>query len=298
MASNLLSSNGVTTVVDASHTNDIDRLEHMALMKKKGLLEANVVFMPGAGNINEFYSDDLNYGSKFGEIGIGQAKIMVTYSSGRFHPCKELLSSMIHDCHAHGFPVSIHCVEMEVLSLVLSILEEDYLYGDRLEHVAFISESLLNTMKTCGIFVSTQPSFLHRRGDRYIKELKGRELMDLYRVGSLLRNGISVGISSDAPVSPPIPLEILEATLKRTSINGVEFTPSERVKTADALQMMTSTNALISGLGHSKGEIKVGYDADLVLLGHGSKGNMPESRVFESILMTMISGDIVYDHLL
>ena len=298
MASDLLSSNGVTTVVDASYTNDIDRLEYMGLMKKKGLLEANIVFMPGAEHVNEFYSGGLNYGTKFGEIWIRQAKIMVTYSSGRIHPRKELLSSMVHDCHAHGFPVSIHCVESEVLSLVLPILEEKHLYGDRLEHVACISEAQLNDMKACGIFVSTQPSFLHRRGDRYIRELKGMDLMDFYRMGPLLRSGIPVGISSDAPVAPPNPLEILESALKRTSINGVEFTPNERVNMADALQMMTSTNALISGLGHSKGEVKVGYDADLVLLGHGFKGNVPESRVLESVLMTMISGDIVYDQLL
>ena len=61
--------------------------------------------------------------------------------------------------------------------------------------------------------------------------------------------------------------------------------------------MMTSTNALISGLGHLKGEIKVGYDADLVLLGHDFKENVPESRVLESVLMTIISGRLVYHHL-
>ena len=297
MAGDLLSSNGVTTVVDASFTNDIDRLEHMALVKRKGLLEANVVFMPGVDFVRDFYSDGLRYGTKFGEIWIGPVKIMVTYAEWGFHPCKELLSSMVYNSHANGFPVSIHCVESEVLSLVLSILGEDYLYGDRLEHVACVSEAHLNDMKARGIFVSTQPSFLHRRGDRYIKELKGMELMNLYRVGSLLSNGIPVGISSDAPVTPPNPLEILESALKRTSINGVEFTPNERVKMVDALQMMTSTNALISGLGHLKGEIKVGYDADLVLLGHDFKENVPESRVLESVLMTIISGRLVYHHL-
>lgn len=298
MASNLLNSNGVTSVVDASHTNDIDRLEYLALMKEKGLLEANVVFMPGAECVNEFYSDGLSFGSMFGEIRMGHAKIMVTHSSGTSYPCKELLSSIVNDCHACGFPVSIHCIEMEVLSMVLSILEDDYLYGDRLEHAAFISESLLSRMKTLGVFVSTQPSFLHRRGDRYIKELKGTELTDLYRVGSLLRNGISVGISSDAPVAPPNPLEILKSALKRTSLNGVGFSLSERVNMVDALQMMTSKNALISGLSHSKGEIRVGYDADLVLLDDGSGGNVSETKKFQSVLMTMISGNIVYGHLL
>ena len=87
MAGDLLSSNGVTTVVDASFTNDIDRLEHMALVKRKGLLEANVVFMPGVDFVRDFYSDGLKYGTKFGEIWIGPVKIMVTYAEWGFHPC-------------------------------------------------------------------------------------------------------------------------------------------------------------------------------------------------------------------
>ena len=74
--------------------------------------------------------------------------------------------------------------------------------GDRIEHGGIVPVSLIGDLARLGTRVVTQPGFLADRGDDFLRDLPVGEHQDLYRCASLLRAGVGVALSSDAPYGP------------------------------------------------------------------------------------------------
>jgi predicted amidohydrolase YtcJ len=88
-----------------------------------------------------------------------------------------------------------------------------------------------------GIAVVTQPGFIWQRGDQYALHVPAPERAWLYPCASLLRAGVPVAASSDAPFGPTNPwLAIATAVSRRTSSESV-LGAAERVSPARALRL-------------------------------------------------------------
>ena len=73
----------------------------------------------------------------------------------------------------------------------------------------------LDRIGRLGVRVVTQPSFVTRRAQKYRDQLSAVEQAWLWPLASLLRRGIEVSFSSDAPTVPADPSEWIRAASTR-----------------------------------------------------------------------------------
>ena len=74
----------------------------------------------------------------------------------------------------------MRCVQRIGLVVAMSAFEEVGVEaGDRIEHGAVIPIELVGALRDLGLIVVTQPAFVARRGDRYLREHPAEEQSDL-----------------------------------------------------------------------------------------------------------------------
>ncbi len=193
----------------------------------------------------------------------------------------------IRATRVRGRPVAVHCVTRDALVLLCAALEEvGPVPGDRIEHASVVPAELLVTIRRLGVTVVTQPGLIAARGDDYLREVDPDDLRGLYRHASLLRSGIPVGLSTDAPYTDPDPWRAVDAAVERVTPSGRTLGPSERVTRPRAIDGFATRAAAPGG---EPRRIAAGHPADLCLLDGRSTGPRP------AIALTLVGGDVTHD---
>lgn len=191
------------------------------------------------------------------------------------------LLAVVTQTHASGRAVAVHCVTRDSLLLTLAVLEEaGPLPGDRIEHAAVVPEPA----SLRGLRVITQPGFLLERGDDYVRDVAPHDLPHLYRYGALLRSGVDVVASSDAPFGPVDPWAVIRAARDRTTRSGLVLGPDEHV---------TARTVLSGYLTDPRGaprSVAPGRRADLCLL-HVPLAEALSSPDAAHVRRTWVGGD-------
>jgi predicted amidohydrolase YtcJ len=192
---------------------------------------------------------------------VGPYKIVLADSGMLTYP---ELTERITAAHGSGRPVAVHCVTREALVLLVAALRETRtLEGDRVEHAGVVAEETVEDLSFLRVRVVTQPGFLADRGDDFLRGLPAAEHADLYRCGSLLRAGVPVALSSDAPYGPADPWAVMAAAVSRRTASGAVAGAGERISVGAAL------DAYLGGPedpGGAPRRIRIGMPADLVVL--------------------------------
>ena len=246
----LIHSRGINYLTDATHLNDISRYELISNVIDEFPSNMHLIFMPAATGLKEFVKAERSYGSTENKMLVGHSKIMITNSSGVLHPDKKEFQEMVRESHFHGFPVAIHSVDMTSIDMILEVLKNDYLLGDRIEHASELRDDQILKMASIGVSVSTQPSFIYERGDNYLSTLPASDINSLYRINSLRKAGITVSASSDSPVTYPDPMKTIYSAMTRKTKSGDVLNPKEAISALDSLKMLTTDSVTISGLGN------------------------------------------------
>ena len=105
--------------------------------------------------------------------------------------------------------------------------------------------------------------FVAERGDDYLREVEADDLPFLYPCASLLRGGVPVGASTDAPYTHVDPWRAIEAARTRTTVGGVVLGPGEAVPARRALDLFLGT---ADDPGGPPRMVVPGAPADLCLL--------------------------------
>jgi predicted amidohydrolase YtcJ len=151
-----------------------------------------------------------------------------------------------------------------VVLLLAALADARPLAGDRIEHAALVPAELVGELARLGVRVVTQPGFLPHRGDEFLSGLPAADHQDLYRCASLLRAGVPVALSSDAPYGPLDPWAVIAAATGRRTASGQVAGPGERITFAQALDAYL---APWDDPGGPPRQVRPGMTADLVILG-------------------------------
>ena len=227
---------GITACTDATHTNDVAALELLA-EAAAGVPSVDVTAMVGADRLDSL--GDLDFGETVlssgdaadaGAVRVGHAKVMPP------HDDDSAIADLVAVARAHRFPVAVHVMDIDTLQATLDALEAHpplpagmatsearRTVPDRIEHCALALPEQLDRIARLGVKVVTQPSFVTRRAQKYREQLSPTEQAWLWPLGSLLRRGICVTLSSDAPTVPSDPAEWMEAA------TGRDLAPAERI---------------------------------------------------------------------
>jgi predicted amidohydrolase YtcJ len=248
----LLAGFGVTGVTDCTPTEDLRQLEILAAAVTKQELKAQVTATGGAGLTEARFPDGITR---------GPVKLMV---ADHALPTLPRLARAIERAHDGARPVAVHCVTREALILTMTALADaGAIVGDRVEHGAVVPVELLDELRKLGVTVVTQPSFVHARGDQYVRDVDAEDLAHLYPCRSLLEAGIAVAGSSDAPFGAADPWLAIESAATRRTYAGRELGRDEAISTRRALDLFLSSAETPGGPPR---RIVPGAPADLCLL--------------------------------
>lgn len=179
-------------------------------------------------------------------------------------PTYDDLREEVADARILRRAVAVHCVTRESLLLMLAVLEEiGAVPGDRIEHAAVMDADTVARLAQLGIAVVTQPGFILERGDRYLRDVPGDDLDDLYRYASLVEARVTVVPSSDAPYGPLDPWTVMRAARDRRSASGARVNVKEWVAAAMVLDGYLRQPMSLDG---ARRRVAAGAPSDLVLL--------------------------------
>jgi predicted amidohydrolase YtcJ len=269
---------GITALTDASVTTDADAAGRLAAAHRAGELPQRLTLMSGGPLA----------APADGAFVVGPVKVLLDD-----HALIDLddFVGRIAGARAEGRKVAVHCVTAAELALSLAAFGAAGAEpGDRIEHGGVIPADAIGELKALGLTVVTQSAFIRERGDRYAATVAAEDLPDLYRCASLLRAGVPVAGSSDAPYATPDPWAGVAAAVDRLSAGGRAMGAGEAVEPSAALGLYLDDPA---APGRRRRRIAPGAAADLCLL-DAPLGEALRAPSAERVAATVIAGCVVY----
>jgi predicted amidohydrolase YtcJ len=201
----------------------------------------------------------------------------------------------------HGYQMCVHAIGDRANRETLDIFEEFYQANPgkdlrwRVEHAQHLHPSDIPRFGKLGIIASMQgvhctsdaPYVPARLGDKRAEE-------GAYVWQKLMKSGAVVSNGTDAPVEDVDPVASFHSTVSRKIRDGSVFYPDQRMSRMEALKSYTLNGAYAAFEETSRGSLKAGKYADMVVL---SKDIMtvPEDQIRSAeVVYTIVGGKIKY----
>jgi predicted amidohydrolase YtcJ len=131
-------------------------------------------------------------------------------------------------------------------------------------------------------------------GDWYTQIVGPEQAARISPMRSILNTGLHATSHTDAPVALPNLMQVVWATVNRTTRSGAVVGPDERVTPYEAIKMVTLWGAEQFGEQAAKGSIKEGKLADLVVLSDNPITMDPTKINQVQVLETIKEGKTVW----
>jgi predicted amidohydrolase YtcJ len=162
-----------------------------------------------------------------------------------------------------GFVPRLHAIGNAAVAQAARTLAAISTSHATIEHVLFARADEIALLAACGSIVSTQPGFIPTHG--MAMQAMGLDVgLRPVPLGSLLRGGVAIAISSDHPCGPLDPLHNLRHAISRRMPNGALLAPQEAVTQSEALHAATAGGAAAVGFA-GEGTLVPGAAADLAV---------------------------------
>jgi predicted amidohydrolase YtcJ len=200
-----------------------------------------------------------------------------------------------------GFQVAVHAIGDRANGLVLDTLGalEKAHPGSRhrVEHAQVLAHDDVARFAKAGVIASVQPT--HATSDMPWAEtrLGPERVTRAYAWRALLDSGAHVAFGSDFPVESPNPLWGVYAARTRQDHAGRPpggWRPEQRVSGEEALAGFTTGGAYAAFAEQRRGVLKVGFDADFVVLPLDPASDPAEGLLDAKVLVTVVDGVDVY----
>jgi predicted amidohydrolase YtcJ len=187
-------------------------------------------------------------------------------------PDTKQVEAYLDEAYAKGWPVKVHVNGDAAIDQLFEALKPVVAkHGVKpgqviLVHGQFIRPDQVQQLKSLGIFPSMFPMHTFYWGDWYMKIVGPEQANRISPMRSILNTGLHATSHTDAPVALPNLMQVVWATVNRTSRSGTIIGPDERVSPYEAMKMITLWSAEQFGEQATKGSIEKGKLADLVVL--------------------------------
>jgi predicted amidohydrolase YtcJ len=162
-------------------------------------------------------------------------------------------------------------------------------------HAQTVRDDQLDRMATLGMIPSFFPAHTFFWGDWHRESVLGPERADrISPTRSALDRGLKFTVHNDAPVTPPVPIDLLWSTVNRRTRSNDILGPAQRIPVYEAIKALTINGAYQYFEEHSKGSITPGKWADLVVLSADPLAIDPEDLRDIRVLATWSQGVQVF----
>ncbi|MEM6431178.1 MAG: amidohydrolase [Deinococcota bacterium] len=153
----------------------------------------------------------------------------------------------------------------------------------RIEHAQHLNPDDLARFASLGVIASVQP--IHMVFDApTMPSILGVRSGDAYRFKSLLASGARVVMGSDTPIASPDVITGIRAAVTRNDNQGNAFYPDEALSVYEVLSGYTKDAAYAIHREDSSGQLKPGFDADLVMLSHSPFVSLDDLQIKGTML--------------
>ncbi|WP_246254521.1 amidohydrolase [Pedobacter foliorum] len=182
---------------------------------------------------------------------------------------------------------------------VIKRLKDEGIYKPELRvtliHVQNSRPDHIQKIKDLGVIPSYFSTHAYLWGDWHYSSVFGPERVAFISpANSALKAGILFTMHHDSPVTPPDLLTAVYAAVNRKTRSGMVLGPNERIKPIEALKAITINAAFQYHEEDTKGSLKVGKLADMVILDQDPTTIDPEKIRDIKVLETIKEGKIVY----
>jgi predicted amidohydrolase YtcJ len=215
------------------------------------------------------------------------------------------LRRFVTELDAHGFQAHFHALGDRAVRNALDAIEAARAANGNsgirhhLAHLQVIHPDDIARFAALGASANIQP--LWATNEEQMTELTIPFLGETrstwqYPFADLARSGAHLASGSDWPVSSPDPLLGIHVAVNR-GMPGTDdpFLPKQSISLQTALAAYTSGTALINGVAHTAGSVKVGYDADFAVV-TADLSVLPDAEIGQaSVRQTWIGGELAYE---
>nr|WP_070958841.1 amidohydrolase [Hyphomonas sp. Mor2] len=134
------------------------------------------------------------------------------------------------------------------------------------EHAGLFSPQQVARAAELGAGISAASHYVFYLGEAYQSPLGPGRGDWILPLASLSTAGVPVTLHSDAPLAPPLPLRAASVHMTRSTREGTELTPTEKLSAREALESITIDAAYALGLESELGSIAPGKLADFTIL--------------------------------
>ncbi len=215
---------------------------------------------------------------------------------------EDSLRSQIGRADSAGLQVVVHAIGEKANALVLDIYDSvAKAHGPRdrrfrIEHAQHLRPADVGRMAAQGVVASMQPYHAIDDG-RWAGKRLGKRVVNSYVFKSLLEHGAHLAFGSDWTVAPIDPLLGIYAAVTRRTLDGKNpdgWIPEQKISVEQALKAYTSGDAFGVFAEGSRGMLRKGYRADLVLLDRDLFNIPPEEIESAQVRATIVGGRPVF----
>ena len=207
------------------------------------------------------------------------------------------LLGLAREAHDAGWRIATHAIGDVAIEQVLGIYEA---LGrgpmrHRIEHFGLPTADHLTRASRLGVIAVPQTVFIHALGRNFRQYLPDALLARAYPVRAMLDAGVTVALSSDAPVvENDSPLLGIQAALLRRDAEGEAIASAEAISMDEALDAYTRGGAIASGDEGNRGSLRAGLWADLAVLSGDPHATPPEELTSLRVTQTWVGGQQVH----
>jgi predicted amidohydrolase YtcJ len=206
-------------------------------------------------------------------------------------------------CYRQGLQMCTHAIgdraNREVLNIYEEFIDDMSKDGDlrwRIEHAQHLDIADIPRFGTLGVIASMQG--IHCTSDApFVERRLGAERArnGAYVWRSLLDSGAVVTNGTDAPVEDVNPIHSFYASVTRKRVDtGAAFYPEQALTRSEAIYSYTLANAYAAFEEETKGSLKAGKYADLVILDKNLLTCTDAEILDTQVKMTIVNGEIKY----
>lgn len=212
------------------------------------------------------------------------------------HEAEELLE-LARPAHEGGWRIATHAIGDRAIETVLTVYER---LGrgpvrHRIEHFGLPTPRQLARAARSEIIAAPQSIFITELGRNFRRYLPDDLLQHVYPVRAMLDAGVTVALSSDAPVvEDDSPLSGMQAAILRRDHDGHVIAPAEAISLEQALDAYTRGGAIASGDHGNRGALVPGLWADLAVIAGDLLATPPEALSSLRVTQTWVGGEQVH----
>ena len=271
--------------------NDVEKFKTIQKYINNKIIDQNICYMPGSEEIKNFSEIKNNR-----NLYLGPTKFILEEKYD-FNKVKYILRKYLE---SYNNDAAFHAIDSETIhKIIFNLYEENKNILKnriiRIEHATeFIPEFYKNYNKE-NLHLIFNPNFIYDHGDFYLNNQDDFDIKNIFNMYESYKYGFNFGIGTDSPFGNNNPFLLIFSAITRNTKNGENLPGKGQINLKEIIKAFTINNAKSIKKEREIGSIKIGKNADLIILNKNLSKLKNHNEILEvKVIHTIINGESKY----